>query len=432
MADPEHVAIVKSGPNAISRWREQNFFVPNDQPTIYHLNYSLGDRSAGETFEREFIHGRAKLDLVAAYLSGSRLPRADLAHDDLSRADLTGANLRMARLVGTNLQSAHISRANLAHADLTLANMAGCTLIRSDLSSACLSRAMLGGSNFSFSDLQFANLEEANLAGANLSYADLSWANLTGANLRGATLTTTTLKLADMSGADLRGATFTGVDMESAVFVNALLGFTRIVNCDLGKAIGLEMARHSGPSAIALDTVARSGGYIPAEFIAKAGVAAPLQALQDAIRASNRTYPSVLVIGSMQDTQLADKLRTGLSSLDIPTWAIAADDEAAIQSGQVILEHTAFYDALLLLATEAAVASPQTSTYHAQLTGGQRSGANQTIVTLATTDSLLQQGAQQTGDEPPNQVLDFRDWQNADSYDDALRNLATLLTTKRW
>ena len=42
LANPEHIAIAKSGPNAVSRWREQTFFIPNDRLMVYSLSYSSG------------------------------------------------------------------------------------------------------------------------------------------------------------------------------------------------------------------------------------------------------------------------------------------------------------------------------------------------------------------------------------------------------
>jgi hypothetical protein len=40
------------------------------------LSYHLEDRSVGETFEREFVHGRSRLDLSGAALSGAKLAGA--------------------------------------------------------------------------------------------------------------------------------------------------------------------------------------------------------------------------------------------------------------------------------------------------------------------------------------------------------------------
>ena len=434
MADPEHIAIAKAGANAISRWREQTFWVPNENHIVYSLNYSLGDRSTGETFEQEYIHGRAKLDLSGGYLSGIRLPQADLAHDDLSRADLTGSNLRLARLSGANLQAASMSRANLSHADLTLANLTGCSLIRTDLSNSTLHYAQASSANLSYSDLRMANLEEANLAGANLSYTDLSWANLNGANLRGATLTATTLMLADLTGADLRGATITGAELESAVLMNTLLGFTKLVNCDLSMTIGLETSRHSGPSAISLDTLASSKGMIPAVFLQNAGVAQPLLAAQDVMRSETRTYPATLIVGSLEDGELASRLRTGLAGFQIPAWTIAADDEAAIQSGGILMEHTPYYDALILLGTVPALDSPQTSTYLAQHGGAKSSegGAGQTVITLGVDEAFYQRDDYLCNTLRQGQVLDFRGWEDSATGEEAITSLASLLTQKRF
>ena len=430
MANPEHIAIAKSGSNAISRWRELTFLVPNESPIVYHLNYSLGDRSTGETFEREFIHGRAKLNLSGGYLSGTRLPGADLAHDDLSRADLTGCNLRHAHLYGASLQSAYVSRSNLSYADCTMANMAGCSLVRSDLSNSILHQAQLAGADLSYSDLRYANMEEANLSGANLSYADLSWTNLSGANMRGSRLNATALTLADLSGADLRGATITNANLESTVVVNCLMGFTKVINCDLSKSIGLDSARHSGPSALGLDTIARSGGLIPKRFLESAGVAEPLLAAQDAMRGVSRSYPTVLIVGSSEDSELAAQLRSGLMASQLPAWTIAADDEAAVLSGSILFEHTPFYDSLVLLCTPPSLESPQTSTYLAQLAGSHHTGTTQTTIALATDDLFYQRDDYLCNSLREGQVLDFRGWENAETYEEALRSLVSLLTKK--
>lgn len=430
MADHEHIAIVKSGPNAISRWREATFFVPNESPIVYHLNYSLGDRSTGETFEPEFVHGRAKLDLSGGYLSGIRLPGADMSRDDLSRADLTGCNLRHARLSGAILQSAYVSRSNLSYADLTLANLTGCTLVRSDLSNSTLENAQLTGADLSYSNLQFANLEGASLAGANLAYADLSWTNLSGANLRGANLTATSLSLADLNGADLRGATITNANLESAVLVNTVLGLTTLVNCDLSQSIGLDSARHTGPSAISLDTIARSGGMIPRAFLEAAGVAEPLLAAQDAMRGLSRSYPTALIVGSGEDGELVARLQSGLRASRIPAWAIAADDEDAVLSGGILLEHTPYYDGLILVCSAHSLESSQTSTYLAQLAGGPGAGPGQITVTLATDDLFYQRDDHLCNTLREGRVLDFRGWEDSFIYDEGLASLVAILSRK--
>ena len=428
MADSEHIAVARSGASSISRWRELNYMIPNDKLTLYTLNYRLGDRSAGETFEPEFIYGRAKLDLSGAFLSGAKLARADLAHDNLSRVDLTGCNLRQADLEGTNLQSAHLSRSNLSHTVLTRANMIGCSLIRSDLSSSILQSADLRGADLSYSNLRYANLEDANLSETNLSFADLSWAILSRANLRGANLTGASLKLSDLTGADLRGAVITKAELESAIFLNTVLGITKFINCDLSQVIGLDSARHAGPSVIGLDTLAKSGGAIPKVFLQNAGVADPLIAAQDALNGLRRAYPSVLIIGSAGDSEFAAQLRSALAAYQIPCWTIAADDEAAVHSGAILLDHTIYYDRLVLLCTAQSLESAQASQYLAELAGRQRLESDQTMIALATDSLFFDRDDRLCNTLKEGTVLDFRGWEDARLFEEALTSLVGVLS----
>ena len=427
MAVPEHVMLAKSGANAIARWREMNYVIPHTVDT-HTLNYNLGDRSTSEVFEPEFVYGRPKLDLSGAFLSRAKLAGADLAYDDLNGVDLTSSNLRLAELQGANLHTAHLSRSILAHAVLTRANMSRCSLTRSNLSRCTLRSADLTGADLSSSDISFANLERANLSKTDLSSADLTGANLSGANLRDSILSSTTLKLADLTGADLRGASFIKADLESATFFQAVLGISTFVNCDLSTAIALEFARHTGPSTIGLDTLAKSGGRIPRKFLEDAGVAEPLIEAQDSLTGVNRDFPSVLTIGSIGDENLAGRLRDSLRAAHIPCWNIAADDESALQSGETILANTVYFDRLVLLCTEPSLQSPQTRRYMSELAGGKGPDSRRDITSLAADTlfdhsddalcALLKQG----------KVVDFRGWEEDRVFETAVASLVNILS----
>jgi len=428
LAKQEHVALAKSGANAIARWREINYRIPNPTLHSYSLRYQLEDRSTSENFEPEFVYGRSKLDLSGAFLSRANLAGADLSYDDLRGADLTGCNLRQANLAGANLNSAHLSRSNLTRATLTKASMAGCSLVRSDLSSSSLEKVDLTGANLSFSNLGYANLEGADLSSADLSFTDLSWANLRNTNLRGANLTVASLRMADLTGADLRDAYIFRTDIESTIFQDAVLGITRLINCDLSRAIGLEMTRHTGPSTIGLDTFARSGGAIPRVFLENAGVAAPLIAAQASLRGLARDYPSVLIVGSTGDRELAARLRSGLLSAQIPCWTIAADDEVASNSGVVILAHSIYYDRLVLLCTAKSLENSQTSQYFSELAGSHRPGSHQTITVLAPDRLFYDREDRLCTILKEGPVLDFRGWEDAEVYQKALVSLVSTLS----
>ena len=423
MADPEHISLAKSGPNAIARWREATWRSPNTQLPKYSLDYRLEDRSAGENFAPDYVYGRPSLDLSGAILSAAKLSGADLAHDDLSGADLTGSDLHLADLSGANLQGAHLWRSNLSRANFIEANMAGCTLGRTNLSNSAMRLADLKGADLSFANLTYADLEKADLSGADLTQADLSWANLNGANLRDARIIGANLDMADLTGADLRGATIIKARLNSTSLSRAVCGVTIFGNCDLTRVIGLEDVQHSGPSMISLDTLCRSKGQVPAKFLEGAGVAPVLIAVQDAIRESGTTYTRVLLLGSESDGEFAAKLRASLAEAQVPSWVIAADDEASLQSGEITLDRAVYYDRLVLLCTAVSLENAHTSRYFGSLMNGSGSALGETLISVAADDTFFKREDRLCSGLREGVVVDFRGWEDEARYREAMAAL---------
>jgi uncharacterized protein YjbI with pentapeptide repeats len=428
LADSKHVSLARSGPTAIARWRELTFRSPNDRIPRFDLGYRLEDRAASETFTPEFIYGRPSLDLSGSFLSGIKLPSADLRHDDLSGADLTGVDLRMADLSGANMTGAHLFRAVMPRANLTAAQLVGSSLGRANLSNTTLRHAALKGADLSYASLSYADLESADLSGADLTAADLSWASLTNANLRGATLTTTSLIMANLTGADLRGARINKSSLESTILHRAIAGGTLFSNCDLRSVIGLETMLHGAPSTIALDTLARSGGRIPRLFLQGAGVAEPLIAAQDVLTAERRTYPSVLLIGSMADSDMAERLCQDLSQAHIPAWALYPDDEDALNTGEASLDHIVYYDRLALLCTDAALENPLTSRYFAELARSAKQGPSAELISLGAGEVFYQRNDRLCKGLREGFALDLRGWEDSTVLGQSLEKLVRELS----
>ena len=121
MANPEHVALVRQGKEAIAEWRQAH---PKECLDLTKFRFGLAY-------------------LAGADLAGANLGMADFGFAMLMRANLSGANLRLA-----NLSLADLSYADLGGADLQAANL---SLAR--LSGADLSRAMLGSTSLGDLDL---------------------------------------------------------------------------------------------------------------------------------------------------------------------------------------------------------------------------------------------------------------------------------------
>ena len=408
MANPDHVGLARSGPNAIARWRELTFRSLNTRLPRFDLGYRLEDRAASETFTPEFVYGRPTLDLSGAFLSGIKLPGADLRHDDMSEGDFTGCDFRMADLSGANLTGAHLFRASLPRVNLTGAQLVGCSLTRANLSNGILRHAVLKGADLSYASLPYSNLQGADLSGANLTSADLSWSNLSRANLRGASLSTTSLMMADLSGADLRGAKIVRAALDSAILHQASAGGTLFANCDLRMAIGLESMSHAAPSTIALDTLANSGGRIPYQFLLGAGVAEPLISAQDVMKSERRTFPTTLLVAAMSDREMAERLRLSLQGAQIPSWILYADDEDALNTGEASLDHTVFFDRVMLLCTDSALENPLTGRYFAELVRNEKQPNSAPLLSLGYGELFFQRQDRLCKRLREGECLDFR------------------------
>lgn len=291
MANMEHVQLVRRGRDVVARWREAN---PNEL-----------------------------LDLNAAYMSYVRAPQVNISGAELRHADLMGAVLRRANLSGCFLNPCHLYHADLRESDLSNAlfngsNMRGADLRGANLTGADLDRAILSDANLSGANLTNANLQRTSLIGANLSGANLSGASFAGAslvrsNLSGAALTETDLFQAQVWGCRLAGADFT----------RAALGYTVFQDCDLRGATGLEQARHDAPSTIGVDTLYRSGGQIPASFLAGAGVPPSVAALQEAISAAPSELAECYIACRDDDEEFARQLSAGLNAQGVRTWVFS-------------------------------------------------------------------------------------------------------------
>lgn len=245
---------------------------------------------------------------------------------DLRDADLTGAMLS-----GVNFNFARLYRAKLCHANLRYANLNRAHLIDADVTSADLrgadlQHAKLHNANFNFAYLHSANFTWAKLYGANLSYAKLTCSSFDTAILIDSCLVGADLSFAVLSRAKLSGAAF-----EKAVIENATFG-----DCDLSEVKGLELVEHRGPSTIGLDTIYKSKGKIPENFLRGCGVPESfitqvnsLVSAEDGIQ-----FYSCFISYSSKDEEFARRLHGRMRDAHLRVWFARED----IQGGKKVHE----------------------------------------------------------------------------------------------
>ncbi|MBU1937112.1 toll/interleukin-1 receptor domain-containing protein [bacterium] len=178
------------------------------------------------------------------------------------RLDLSGADFS-----NTQLFDADISRANISSA-----NFEGSKLFKVDLSKANLSSATLVGARVYRTKCHGADFSKAFLNHALIIGFDFSEANFTHANLNEAKIVGGSLYKANFENSFLLETTCESLITRETYFAEAHIGLTLFADCDLRGAIDLDKVNHVHPSTIGIDTILRSEGDIPPEFLRGCGL----------------------------------------------------------------------------------------------------------------------------------------------------------------
>ena len=206
------------------------------------------------------------------------------------------------------------------------------------------------------------DLSCADLSGADLYEADLYGANLTGANLTGAILTGARLRRVDLSGANLVGADLILADLSEVTlnrtdFTNALIGNTIFADVNLSEAVGLETSRQIAPSHIGIDTFYRSKGRIPHIFLRGAGVPDDFITHMETLNFTQIELYSLFISYSTHDQEFAERLHADLQVKGVRCWFASHDLRGGKKVHRQIDEAVRSHDRVLLIISEASMAS---------------------------------------------------------------------------
>jgi len=179
----------------------------------------------------------------------------------------------------------------------------------------------LSGADLRGADLTETNLNNADLRGANLVGADLSGADLVGSNLSGADLSGADLCFADLTGADLSEANLHRANLREADLTGTHSHNTLWAELDLSRVVGLDTVVHGGPSTIGVDTLMRSNGKIPQEFLRGCGLPDDVNAYVPTYFANTSIdFFSCYICFSAEDKAFARRLYDALQARGIRCW----------------------------------------------------------------------------------------------------------------
>lgn len=212
-------------------------------------------------------------------------------------------------------------------------------------------------------DLFDDDLRDVNLCGADLSSACLMGSTLQRSNLKGADLSASDLSYANLDQTDLREANLFGVNLNGAYLdgadlSNARMNVTIIGDTDLSQVRGLETVQHDGPSIIGIDTLYKSHGNIPDQFLRDAGV--PEEIID--IARSLRTGPAIqwhscFISYSTKDEEFARRLHARMREAGLRVWFAPEDVKGGEKLHEQLFEAIQLYDKLLLVLSENSIQS---------------------------------------------------------------------------
>lgn len=276
----------------------------------------------------------ANLEHVRVVAAGERSIAEWRSEQPDSQLDLSGADLSRA-----DLRSANLSDANLHNAVLRWADLSGADLRGADLSEA---------------NLNNANLSWANLSGANLSSASVFQADFSSANLSEAIFSGVYLFRTNLSEADLTGVCFTGVRLQDSCFGNV----------DLSVASGLTDVLHGGPCTIGFDTLYKSQGKIPEEFLRGCGVPDALIAYLPALIRGMEPiqFYSCFISYSHTDEEFCKRLHSRMRDAKLSVWYAPEDMPGGKKLHEEIDSAIRLHEKLLLVISDQSMKSEWVAT----------------------------------------------------------------------
>ena len=185
----------------------------------------------------------------------------------------------------------------------------------------------------------------------------LGGADLTGEILIQADLTRADLRAASLGGAFLGGADLSRADLHNSDFSDARVGATVFGDNDLSTVKGLETVRHLGPSTIGIDTIYRSKGDIPDEFLRGAGVPDDFIAYIKSLVGKPVEFYSCFISYSSKDGTFAQRLHSDLQEKGVRCWFAPEDLKMGDKFRMRIDESIRIYDKLMVILSENSIRS---------------------------------------------------------------------------
>jgi hypothetical protein len=329
----------------------------------------------------------------------------DLSDLNLSGIDLSGADLTDTKFVKTIFRKAKLDRVNFSRA----------VLVETDFSGALIA----------FSRFVRNPIEKVCFEGAQLDHSVLFRGWWDGIKL---------------CRAGLYGTTFYDCEATRVDFSQAILSKTIFSNVDLSQALGLEKARHEGPSTIGTDTLYRSGGKIPAKFLRDAGVPEELISYLPFLIGAVEPIQlqSCFISYSTKNQKFAERLHSRMRQAGLRVWFASEDMKGGDHFFEQIERAIQVHDRLLLVLSEDSIKSKWVEREIRKTRKIERAEKRRKLFPITLTDYATLKKWEcldsDTGEDLAEEVRkyhipDFSNWKNHDAFERAFARLEKDLRT---
>lgn len=239
-------------------------------------------------------------------------------------------------------------------------DFSGEKLVKSDLKKANLKNASFRYCDLWRTDFSGADLRNADFNHASLINVVLLKANAAGADFADTDLRSVNMGFANLSNADLWNARFYRVNLEGAVFNGARVGMAAFVEVDLSTAVGLSCIEFFSASSVGLDTIYKSKGIIPPEFLRGCGVPEGFIEYMDAlVRAEEmgNKFFSCFISYSHKDEAFAQTVHEFLKKNGVRVWLATHDLRIGEKIRDTLYSKIALHDKVFLILSKDSVKS---------------------------------------------------------------------------
>ena len=317
--------------------------------------------------------------------------------------------------------------------DLTGASLSGyqlgnLRLANVDLSLSTLKKTNLRGSDFWRTDLNLSDLSGADVSRSYFGRSHLHAARFCGADMSATRFVGTDLSGADLSHAKIFSAHFIDSDLSGADFTNAWIKETAFANVDLSHCKGLDKVKFIGPSSLGIDSLYRSRGMIPVEFLRGCGVPEEFIRIIPNLHFESPLHFSCFISHSSMDRIFCDQLFGDLRANGVRCWYFPDDHASGSSQWELKDKSVHIYDKLLVICSKHSLRDKGVIDEIETALESEKSDAR-SVLHCITRDDFLANEWEHPGKTRVSEAVsaDFRHWENPESYARGLGKLIAAL-----